>query len=116
MGYTYGMTMTRNTKSKHNAAMAEGTRAGYTVTMFASPKMIRAAHEDRGHAFMTRAEYVQHRMPGRRVMDECGIEGVIERRGYLHRAQRVLGGRRLVVRAPFLAAGGYSVERRTIKR
>jgi len=87
MGYTYGMTMTREAKSEHTWAMAQGPHAGYTVTRFASPTLIRSARAERGHAYMTVAEYVEHRM-GRKP--EGNIAGVIEQLGHIRRQQRIM--------------------------
>lgn len=85
------MTMTRTTKAKHNAALAPGPITGYTRTQFASPRLIGAARTERGHIYMTAAEYVEHRMSGRRVTPVPATE-------IRHLAAAARNGQRTVVR------------------
>lgn len=91
------MTMTRNDKTEHTAKMAEGIYAGYTVERFASPRLAYAAIQDRGHSYMTRAEYIEHRMH-RSNMHEGRLDLMIELRRNAHRKQRIAIERPIVGR------------------
>jgi hypothetical protein len=110
------MTMTRNEKTGHQAVMTSTGRRGYTEVRFASPKLVFAARAERGHDFMTRAEYREHRM-GRGTAHECRIDLTISSRAERLSSQRVYGnGRRQTGRASValrnLMTRGY-VERTT---
>lgn len=99
VGYTINMTMTRNTKAEHQAVIASTGRRGYTEVTFASPRLIMAARADRGHARMTRREYIATRM--HRTAYEPTLIGELRRDlASIKRRQRVIGGRRVTGRQP----------------
>jgi hypothetical protein len=108
------MTMTRNDKRKHQAVMTGTGRRGYTDEQFASPRLIMAARAERGHAYMTRREYAEHRI-GRRALPVDMIDGRIELRARLLRGARVLGGRRVNGWRRGYRPTSYSVERCTCR-
>lgn len=110
------MTMTRTERRDLLAGLTEGPHAGYTAVRFESPRLVRAARAERGHTYMTRAEYVEHRMTGRSTMTADMIEARIERLAALHRAARMLGGRRVNGYRHGYRPGAYSVERCTLRR
>ena len=93
------MTMKRSDKARHEATLKSTGRRGYTDCRFASPTRQAAARADRGHEFMTRAEYATH-MIGRRAKSPTMVEFEIARRGEIHRQQRIIGGRRVTGMQP----------------
>jgi hypothetical protein len=108
------MTMTRKTKSEHQAVIASAGRRGYTEVTFASPRLIMAARADRGHAYMSRREYIAHRMH-RTAFEPSMIEEKRRDVASVKRRQRTLGGRRVTGYKPGtkrpVTWTSYSVER-----
>lgn len=88
------MTMNREAKAEKLEEIKYALRYGYTTTKFASPKLIKAALADRGHTYMTAAEYRALRMD-RGQMPACRIEVTRETMAIRHRRQRIIGGRRI---------------------
>lgn len=94
-----GMTMPRTTKAKHQAVLSNAGRRGYTDVQFAAPRLIAAARADRGHAFMTRREYIAKRM-GRDAFEPTMLDDKRRDVASVKRRQRTIGGRRITGFAP----------------
>lgn len=88
------MTMTRNTKAKHQRVLSDAGRRGYTDVQFAAPRLIAAARADRGHAYMSRREYIAKRM-GRDAIEPTILDDKRRDVASVKRRQRTLGGRRI---------------------
>ena len=88
------MTMTRNTKAKHQRVLTDAGRRGYTDVQFASPKLIAAARAERGHSYMTRREYIAKRM-GRDAFEPSMLDDRRRDVASVKRRQRTVGGRRV---------------------
>ena len=86
--------MSRKAKAKATTQTINAAVHGFTSIRFESPKLCRAALADRGHCYMTGAEYREHRM-SRGRMSTCRLETTIELRAMIHRMQRIAGGRRI---------------------
>lgn len=67
--------MKRSEKATHQRDMAKGVE-------FESPKLRREAKADRGHARMTAAEYMQHRMGRGKANVEMVQDRRMRARGY----------------------------------
>lgn len=78
-GYTYSMTMTRNTKASHQFELHIATQnSGYVAEEWARPTERYAAIAATGHALMPVAEYRAHRM-GRKVTSRDRRDVVIRK-------------------------------------
>lgn len=54
--------MTRTKKREATGELAQAKATGYTGHRFSSPKIVRALRTERGHEYMTAAEYREHRL------------------------------------------------------
>lgn len=88
------MTMNREAKAEKLEEIKYAIRYGYTTVQFQHPRLIREAVADRGHSYMTAAEYRALRM-NRGQMPACRIEVTRETMAIRHRRQRIIGGRRI---------------------
>lgn len=85
--------MTRTAKTTAQLSLSPQAD-GYTAVRFESPKLVRAARAERGHARMTPSEYAAHRL-GRGAMGADMVAGRRVALAETKRRQRIVGGRRV---------------------